>query len=50
MKKTGGAGEGRQVVRSHGREALFDYGEEFEFYYKFPKKSLESFKQKSDVE
>lgn len=49
-KKTGGEGEGRQVVRSHGREALFDYGEEFEFYYKFPKKSLESFKQKSDVE
>lgn len=41
--------EDRQVVRSHGREALFHYGKEFEFYSKFHKKSLECFEQKSDV-
>lgn len=48
-RRAGTAGAGGRVVQSHCREALFYYGEECEFYYKFCKKSPERFKQKNDV-
>lgn len=48
-RRAGIAGGGGQVVRSHCKEALFYYGEECEFYFKFCKKSSERFEQKNDV-
>lgn len=41
--RQGGGGQ------EHDSWALFNYGGEFQFYSKFHKKTLESFKQKSDM-
>lgn len=42
-------GEGGEVGRSHGRQALLVYGEESELYSKFHRKSLEKCKQRDVI-